>query len=79
MTNLNDLSSSEHSHETQASIIEMRLSLLIQNYLKDQGQIVAKAIVRQLEVLLSHPESIGYPDCRCGYKIMLQQWRCIST
>lgn len=60
------------------SVIKSRLSFQIRRYLAKPTQSLAKAVVQQLEVLLKHPDCIGYPDDRCSYKKMLQQWRALS-
>lgn len=79
MTTMNELSEFSLLAEVSPKIIEMRLSLLIRQYLKVKTKSVAHAVVRQLELLLSHPDCIGYPNERCGYKKMLMQWREIAA
>lgn len=60
------------------AIIEMRLAFMIRRYLSKPTKSLAQNIVKQLEDLLRHPDCIGYPDNRCGYKKMLQQWRAMT-
>lgn len=56
-------------------LVEKQLGFLIRRYLAGPTQSLAQAIVVQLEGLLQHPDCIGYPDYRCGYRKMLQHWR----
>lgn len=56
-------------------LVERQLSFLIRRYLSSPTRNLAKSVVAQLELLLRHPDCIGYPDQRCAYKKMLQQWR----
>jgi len=78
MTSMSALSEIMNSEDTQPKTIELRIGLLIRHYLQDQSKTLAAAIVKQLENLLNHPDCIGYPNHRCGYKKMLQQWRAIA-
>lgn len=64
--------------ETSPYLIKMRLSFLIRRYLQTQTKKIALAVVQQLELLLKHPDCIGYPNDRCGYKKMLIQWRLLA-
>ena len=59
------------------SIIEQQLGFLIRRYLYKPSRSLALAVVNQIEALLTHPDCIGYPDQRCVYRKMLQQWRAI--
>lgn len=59
-------------------LVERQLSFLIRRYLSTPTKSLAQAVVIQLEALLKHPDCIGYPDHRCAYKKMLQQWRSIT-
>jgi len=76
---MNDLSETTNLFETSPKLIEMRLGFLIRSYLQTKKLDLAKAIVKQLEILLGHPDCIGYPNDRCGYHKMLIQWRAIAT
>lgn len=58
-------------------LVEKRLSFLIRRYLSSPTKSVAKSVVKQLELLLTHPDCIGYPNHRCAYKKILQQWRAL--
>ncbi|MFT5718392.1 MAG: hypothetical protein ACJAWS_001392 [Oleiphilaceae bacterium] len=71
--------SSNSTLGTSPHIIEMRLSFLIRRYLHAQTKKLAHAIVQQLELLLKHPDCIGFPNDRCGYKKMLIQWRLLAN
>lgn len=75
---MNCYESSNNTLETLPHIIEMRLSFLIRRYLHAQTKKIACAIVQQLELLLKHPDCIGFPNERCGYKKMLMQWRLLA-
>ena len=79
MTTMNDLSEMTTMFETSPKLIEMRLGFLIRSYLQTRAQELAIAIVKQLEILLGHPDCIGYPNERCGYQKMLIQWRAIAA
>jgi hypothetical protein len=70
--------SSNNTLETSPHVIEMRLSFLIRRYLNAQTKKIACAIVQQLELLLTHPDCIGFPNERCTYKKMLLQWRLLA-
>ena len=59
--------------------IQMRLRFLIRRYLSDGTESIAQAVVNQLELLLCHPDCIGYPNDRCAYKKMLIQWRSLAN
>ena len=74
---MNDLSEMTNLFETSPKLIEMRLGFLVQSFLQTKTQDLAKAVVKQLEILLGHPDCIGYPNERCGYQKMLVQWRAI--
>ena len=75
---MNYYESSTSTIETSPRLIEMRLSFLIRRYLNAQTKKIACAIVQQLELLLKHPDCIGYPNDRCSYKKMLIQWRLLA-
>ena len=76
---MNHYESSINTLETSPSLIEMRLSFLIRRYLNTETKKIARAIVQQLELLLKHPDCIGFPNDRCGYKKMLIQWRLLAN
>jgi hypothetical protein len=78
MTNMNALSELLSSELASPDLVELRLSLLIQRYLKEQNKALALSVVKQLEALLRHPACIGYPNHRCSYKKMLQHWKALS-
>jgi len=78
MTAMNELSEANSPLDTSPRIIQMRLGFLIRQYMQTRIKERAKAVVRQLEILLRHPDCIGYPDNRCGYKKMLVHWRVIA-
>jgi hypothetical protein len=78
MTNMNALSELLSYELVSPELIELRLSLLIQRYLKEQTKAIAQSVVKQLEALLCHPACIGYPNHRCSYKKMLQHWKALS-
>ena len=59
-------------------VIEMRLSFLIRRYLNTQTKNIALSVVQQLELLLKHPDCVGFPHDRCGYQKMLVQWRLLA-
>jgi len=58
--------------------IENLLAYLIKRYIQKASKFLANRIVLQLEYLLQHPDCIGYPNERCGYKKMLLQWKLIA-
>lgn len=72
-----DQSTKNNNTENEGStvLVERQLSFLIRRYLSNPTKSLAQAVVTQLEALLKHPDCIGYPDHRCAYKKMLQQWR----
>jgi hypothetical protein len=59
-------------------LVEKRLSFLIRRYLSHPTNKLAQSVVTQLEELLVHPDCIGFPNHRCAYKKMLQQWRALA-
>ncbi|MFT7373602.1 MAG: hypothetical protein ACI9T9_002302 [Oleiphilaceae bacterium] len=79
VTNMNRYESSNSTLDTSPHIIEMRLSFLIRRYLHAQTKKIADSVVLQLELLLRHPDCIGFPNDRCGYKKMLIQWRLLAN
>jgi len=76
---MNNFENSIDTLETSQRIIEMRLSFLIRRYIHAQTKKIARAVVQQLELLLKHPDCIGFPNDRCGYKKMLMQWRLLAS
>ena len=73
MNNISDIPVAE-----SGAVIEKRLGFMIRRYLSKPTKSLAQKVVKQLEDLLRHPDCIGYPDDRCGYKKMLQQWRAMT-
>ena len=76
---MNSYEGSTDTLETPPQLIKMRLSFLIRRYLHTQTKKIAGAVVQQLELLLKHPDCIGFPNDRCGYKKMLMQWRLLAN
>lgn len=75
---MNKIKKNNGKPQTLPHVIEMRLSFLIRRYLQTQTKNLANAIVQQLELLLKHPDCIGFPNDRCAYKKMLMQWRLLA-
>ncbi len=58
--------------------IKVKISLLIQLYLKDPNPLIAKAVVKHIAALLAYPKSIDNIEQRCLFRQLEMHWRSLA-